>query len=353
MQVKRIINPNVTTAAPTTEKVDNQIATVLDGTSNAYYNAEATGAGTKNLNNYNEFIKEIQNVSLKIVNDEFRKFSKTKILNKTKLREINFFYNKYNSFSYNNWFITSLDKSEDISAILDTAFEYEIIDLNTVDIITKDITKIFNYISEQKLKYIIDKQNNFNVYIPTLDDLEYYGGIKQLINGVIQNDPSLIANNASIQSIITEVLTDRFKTNYFLDAVKVEALYDNPSNIKNILTPTEVEMFIKRVAPYLIFINEDFYNRIMNFMNGFGNLTFNDVLTVNELKLMLDKEIDLKNNILHMFTYEEVKGTFDTFKMELFNNDFRPLINEALEYVLYPELTETITDKWVKEITQA
>ena len=341
----------MTTAAPTA--VDNQITTVLDGTTSAYYNTEAQGVGTKNLNNYNEYIKEIQNVSLKVVNDELRKYARTKILNRTKLRELNFFYTKYNSFSYNNWFLNSMDKSEDISAILDTAFEYEIINLATVDIIKKDFTSIFNYISEVQLKYILDKQNNFNVYIPTLDDLEYYGGIKQLINGVIQNDPSLIADNASIQSIITEVLTDRFKTNYFLDAVKVEALYTTPTDIKNILTPTEVDMFIKRVAPYLIFINEDFYNAIMNYMNGFGNYTFNDVLTVNELKLMLDKEIDLKNNILHMFTFEEVKGTFDTFKMELFNNDFRPLINEALEYVLYPELTETITDKWIKEITQA
>jgi hypothetical protein len=298
-------------------------------------------------------IKEIQNVSLKVVSDELKKYARTKILNRTKLRELNFFYTKYNNFSFNNWFINSMDKSEDISAILDTAFEYEIINLNTVDIIKKDITKFFSYITEIQLKLIIDKQNNFNVYIPTLDDLEYYGGIKQLINGVIQNDPSLIANNASIQSIITEVLTDRFKTNYFLDAVKVEALYTTPTDIKNILTPTEVDMFIKRVAPYLIFINEDFYNNVMNYMNGFGSYTFADVLTVNELKLMLDKEIDLKNNILHMFTFEEVKGTFDTFKMELFNNDFRPLINEALEYVLYPELTETITDKWIKEITQA
>lgn len=351
MIVKKVINPNITTAAPTA--IDNQITTVLDGTTSAYYNTEAQGVGTKNLNNYNEYIKEIQNVSLKVVNDEFKKYARTKILNRTKLREINFFYTKYNSFTYNNWFISSMEKSEDISAILDTAFEYEIINLNTIDIIKKDITSFFSYITEQQLKYIIDKQNNFNVYIPTLDDLEYYGGIKQLINGVIQNDPSLIANNATIQSIITEVLTDRFKTNYFLDASKVDELYLNPMNIKTILTPNEVDMFIKRVAPYLIFINEDFYNGVMNYMNGFGNYTFNDVLTVNELKLMLDKEIDLKNNIMHMFTYEEVKGTFDTFKMELFNNDFRPLINEALEYVLYPELTETITDKWIKEITQA
>lgn len=116
----------------------------------------------KNLATYNQFLDEIERVSKITVQQTLNAYAKIEYVNKTNLRLIIQHYKIYESFKNDNWFLENLS-NKDLSAFLDTAYEYNFISNDTRIIILEDRNKFFEFISESQLEQLIEIQNELKV----------------------------------------------------------------------------------------------------------------------------------------------------------------------------------------------
>lgn len=307
---------------------------------------------SKSLDNYNQFIDEIQLTTTKVVADEFRKISHTKLIERYNLNIINTEYKKYNNFITNNWLIDFISP-DDLEALLDTAFEYEICDMVNIDIIRKDKTKLTEIFDQRTLEYLFRKQTDIMVYIPSKEDLKHYSNIEILFKEMIVDNADDFVNKETLQEIVSEILIKLFKDSEFISAYKVEKIYETPEEFFNILNYDDISGLIKRISPYLSFMTDNYNtNLLIKSADITNTISFNDVININEVKLIIDKEIDLKYNIIKLFNYDDINNIFNGFKIDLFKNDFKPLIEEAVNFNLFEEITPDMAQEWISTTIQ-
>ena len=87
--------------------------------------------------------------------------------------------------------------------------------------------------------------------------------------------------------------------------------------------------FLYRVKPYLQFITDDKIKQIFEWLpSQYGNI--NTLFTDTQIRLMVDKELDIKNLIMKTLTLEGVQQTFNDLAIK-FKKDFtEAFTNEKL-----------------------
>jgi len=348
IQPTNTINPNSTgTYGNTVPKV----TTTVEAES-AKIPADQKISINKDLNTYNQFIDEIQTVSRLVVSDEFQKYSKTSIMNRSVLQSILEQHEIFNNYIEEDWLFNIFkDNQIDLEAFLDTAFEYELINITKINIVKNDPITITSMFSASEITYILNKQQNFNVYIPSKDDLVNFSNIEVLLRDIVKVDPSALFDTEYIKNLISEILVEKFRENHFLSSEKMTQLYTTPIEFFTILSDIEIKDLLQRVNPYLEFVSEEFENNVILYSLD-NNILNEDIISVNEIKLILDTEVELKNKIISLFNYEDISGIFGTFKEELFKNEFKDLIQEAVNYNLFSEISEEQTQDWINTTIQ-
>lgn len=169
--------------------------------------------------------------------------------------------------------------------------------------------------------------------VPTIDELKLAGIVDFIIKTVKENPEAVIDVNL-IQKFTKEYIDTVLLSSEFIGYDNAQKIYKDPAQILRILNKTQMNNFLYRVKPYLQFITDDKIKTIFEWLpSQYGNI--NTLFSDTQIRLMVDKELDIKNLIMKTLTLEGVQQTFNDLAIE-FKKDF----------------TETFTNEKLMELIQ-
>ena len=206
----------------------------------------------------------------------------------------------------------------------------------------------FNF-PEQYLK-VLQFQINLPSVIPTLEELKA-SGIEQLILDTVKENPDDLIKEITIQFYTEKYINELLLRSEFIGYDKAQLIYKDPTYLMNILDKTTLSLFLFRIKPYLTFITDEKISQIMSWLpSQYSRIT--EVFTTSQIRLMVDKELDIKNLILKTLTLEEVQKTFNELS-EKFKAEFIDLFtNEKMIELIKLTLKELYPEPNLNEIYQ-
>ena len=162
------------------------------------------------------------------------------------------------------------------------------------------------------------------------------GAIEFILNTVRENPESVIDEDL-IKEYTDNYIDNVLLTSDFIGYTKATQVYANPQQTLLILTKTEFRNWARRVGLYLKFVTEEKIQKIETLIPS-QYLTIVDYFTPEQLRLMIDKEIDIKNLILKAMTIKDLQVEFNKLA-EQFKIAFEILFtNEKLMEMIYNAL---------------
>lgn len=155
--------------------------------------------------------------------------------------------------------------------------------------------------------------------IPTIDEMKLAGMVEFIIE-TIRNYPDTIIDTNLINQFTKNYLDDTLLKTEFIGYEKANQIYADPNSLLNILSKTEVKYFLNRIKPYLSFITDAKILQIESLLPS-GYNSIGSIFTETQIRLMVDKELDIKSTILKTLTLEEVQKTFNALALQ-FKDDF-------------------------------
>lgn len=206
----------------------------------------------------------------------------------------------------------------------------------------------FNF-PEQYLK-VLQFQINLPSVIPTLEELKA-SGIEQLILDTVRENPDDLIKEITIQFYTEKYINEILLRSEFIGYDKAQLIYKDPTYLMNILDKQTLSLFLFRIKPYLTFITDEKISQIMSWLpSQYSRIT--EVFTTSQIRLMIDKELDIKNLILKTLTLEEVQKTFNELS-EKFKAEFIDLFtNEKMIELIKLTLKELYPEPTINEIYQ-
>lgn len=206
----------------------------------------------------------------------------------------------------------------------------------------------FNF-PEQYLK-VLQFQINLPSVIPTLEELKA-SGIEQLILDTVRENPDDLIKEITIQFYTEKYINEVLLRSEFIGYDKAQLIYKDPIYLMNILDKQTLSLFLFRLKPYLTFITDEKISQIMSWLpSQYSRIT--EVFTTSQIRLMVDKELDIKNLILKTLTLEEVQKTFNELS-EKFKAEFIDLFtNEKMIELIKLTLKELYPEPTLNEIYQ-
>lgn len=187
---------------------------------------------------------------------------------------------------------------------------------------------MFWYLYPEPYLKTLQFQLNLPSLIPTIEELKIAGTEKLILDTVKNNQEGLIDPNI-INMFTGKHINEILLKSEFIGYDKAQLIYKDPIYLLNILDKQTLESFLIRVQPYLNFITPEKINDVLKLLPSQFNLITN-YFTPTQIRLMIDKELDIKNLILKTLTLEEVNKTFNSLAEE-FKVDFtKSFTNEKL-----------------------
>ena len=164
--------------------------------------------------------------------------------------------------------------------------------------------------------------------VPTINELEV-AGIVQFIIQTVRNNPEAVIDENLVKQYTENYINNILLSTEFIGFEKAEQIYADPKYLMSILDKTTLKYFLYRVKPYLSFITDDKINTILDWIpSQYPNI--DTMFTTTQIRLMIDKELDIKNLILKTLTITEVQKTFNDLAAK-FKDDFtKSFTNEKL-----------------------
>lgn len=164
--------------------------------------------------------------------------------------------------------------------------------------------------------------------VPTLDELKL-AGIVDLIIKTVKENPEAVIDVNLIQKFTKEYIDTVLLSSEFIGYDNAQKIYKDPYQILRILNKTQMNYFLYRVKPYLQFITDDKIKTIFEWLpSQYANI--NTLFSDTQIRLMVDKELDIKNLIMKTLTLEGVQQTFNDLAVK-FKKDFtEAFTNEKL-----------------------
>ena len=183
---------------------------------------------------------------------------------------------------------------------------------------------------------LLDFQELLPSNIPTIEELRLAGAIEFILNTVRENPESVIDEDL-IKEYTDNYIDSVLLTSEFIGYTKATKVYANPQQTLLILTKTEFRNWARRVGLYLKFVTEEKIQKIETLIPS-QYLTIVDYFTPEQLRLMIDKEIDIKNLILKAMSIKDLQVEFNILA-EQFKIAFEILFtNEKLMEMIYNAL---------------
>ena len=253
---------------------------------------------------------------------EFRRISKTKIKEAKNL--ITLGQNPYNNFT-----------GDENLILLNQALALEYINQKAYIILLENPVNLYNRFPKA-YKELLDFQEALPTNIPTIEELRLAGAVTFILDTVRENPESVIDEDL-IEEYTNKYIDTVLLTSEFIGYTKATQIYANPNQTLLILTKTEFRNWARRVGLYLKFVTEEKIQAIEDLIPS-QFLTIVDYFTPEQLRLMIDKEIDIKNMILKSITIKDLRVEFNKLAEE-FKVAFEILFtNEKLMEMIYNAL---------------
>ena len=273
-------------------------------------------------------LEEDQNPLDNIIRNEVSNFLEFRRISKSKIKEaknlITQGQNPYTVFT-----------GDENLILLNQALNLEHINNETHISLLQNPTNLYN---EYPTIYrdLLDFQELLPSNIPTIEELRLAGAIEFILNTVRENPESVI-DEELIKEYTNNYIDNVLLTSEFIGYTKATQVYANPQQTLLILTKTEFRNWARRVGLYLKFVTEEKIQKIETLIPS-QYLTIVDYFTPEQLRLMIDKEIDIKNLILKAITIKDLQVEFNKLA-EQFKIAFEILFtNEKLMEMIYNAL---------------
>lgn len=237
--------------------------------------------------------------------------------------------------------INNILSEEQLQIIIKQAYEAYYISDDQYILLQSDSSVLLQNILINDLHTLLLKHLEYITKIPAMEDLEN--------NGLIQSIKDVIATSGSdlIDKTVVENYTDiRLNTllneSTYISFNDSELILEHQNDILKILDNTNMVNLLNRTKPYLSFITDETLDKVqIEYDNNTLNIT--DIFLANEIKIIIDKEIDLKNKALKTLTEEDIQIKFEAYKNDLINIQLEPLIETYFQLLRTEMLGEDIS----------
>jgi len=242
--------------------------------------------------------------------------------------------------------LLSIFDNYELEIFFKQALEFYYIDESTYLKLINDHTLMYDLILMNDIHELLFKQISYRTKIPSISDLEANGLLDSIIK-VIQLHPKILIDKTLIQTYTEDILTEKLKQDVFISFEKIELILNKQSDILKIVTNQEIIDLLNRVKPYLSFVTDA---KILNTQKLIDNNSadISAVFNANEIKYIIDKELELKNLILKAITPESLTILFNKFKTDLISTDLNPLIDLKIQ-ILKDEMFGTNYDALISQ----
>jgi len=206
--------------------------------------------------------------------------------------------------------------------------ELDLINDEVYDHLLNDHSEFFNLVNAESISKVLQKQYNYITKIPNILDLENNGLLDSIIK-TIQKNPELVIHQPLVVDYTNQYLTEILKINHFISFEKAELVLSNLKDTIIILKSDIIEL-LHRISPYLSFITDDKILAVQLQLDNSENTILN-IFTVNELKMIIDKEIELKYYVLKALTPETINKLFNDYRDQLINTKLDDIVNSKFQ----------------------
>lgn len=180
--------------------------------------------------------------------------------------------------------------------------------------------------------------------IPTIDELKI-AGIVEFILTTVRANPEAVIDENLVRKYTEDYINNILLSSEFIGYDKAQQIYADPKFLMQILDKTTLKYFLYRVKPYLNFITDANIATIMEWLPS-QYINIETIFSATQIRLMVDKELDIKNLILKTLTLDEVQKKFNELAAQ-FKKDF----TEAFTNEKLMELIELTINKMYPELT--
>jgi hypothetical protein len=224
--------------------------------------------------------------------------------------------------------------NEELKQLINQSYYLGFINSTEKDVCLLDNTQFPNCISSTEyislLNYQLTYETVIERYIPEINELQSKGLDPHIVEVTSTNFLNILQSNQNeleVIKIVEDFLLEKFKISTFLTTVKIESIYKYPTDFLKILTTTDLTELLARVSPYLDFLDSSKITALKSLNDSADILNY---LTLSEIKAIMDKEVDLKYQIVTSITEKDVEAMFAEFRTAFLTMDLNPIIEEII-----------------------
>jgi len=215
----------------------------------------------------------------------------------------------------------------EINIIFEQAFDNYYIDQIGWDRLIEDKTLLFDYIEMDNIHKLLQNQYTYITKIPNIKDLESNGLFDSILT-VIETNYDSIINAEIVHEYTDKHLEWRLKNHFYISFEKIEMVLSQPYDFLKILDDDEAIIFLTRLRTYLVFVNDERIQLVKDLINT-PSYHIEEVFSSDEIKTMIDKEVELKYLLLKYLTPSKLEEIFTGFKKEFLNVNLDGYLKDA------------------------
>lgn len=202
----------------------------------------------------------------------------------------------------------------------------------------------FPQVYSRLLNFQLDLPNS----IPTLEELQI-AGIVNFILTTVRANPEAVIDEDLVKYYTEHYIDTVLLTSEFIGYNKAGKILADPEYILAILEKAEFLNLFNRVMSYLPFITNDKIDKALTLLPS-EQTKITDIFTKEQIRLVIDKELDIKNIILKSLSLDEVTKLFNKLSSD-FKVDFTgAFTNEKLMELIEITITTMYPPKTTIEI---
>lgn len=205
-------------------------------------------------------------------------------------------------------------------------------------LVARDDYNVFNtYISLDNYKLLLSYQLSYNPvikrYTPEIVELRAKGLDTYSINLIKNNLLGIIQDSNNIGIIHNEIdsyLNDKYKSANFISNTQIDYIYKFPHEFLRILSNIELLDLLDRTKAYLDFLTPVLITNLITLPTSTTSANLFNLISANEIKLIVDKEVDLKFSVINALGFDELNKLFVSIRDSFITNDMKTLIHDEL-----------------------
>lgn len=166
----------------------------------------------------------------------------------------------------------------------------------------------------------------------------YQNGVVDKIKEYIGANPTI--DEAAIILLIQKELEKKLQSHSFISYDTIQQVLLDPLNVGTILNKDQMNSVLYRAATSLAFVTYDKVLAVEQLYDTNKTDLIKDIFNSNEIKLIMENEINEKSVIANMLTFEQVTAFFNDLKTQFLNSGLFETINITIDDI----------NTWISEI---